>query len=151
VQKFLVAAGAALTSLVLAAGATASPAVHEDRPDEVTTGFNPCTGQMTTITRSYTIYVTRLDTDGAGGGHSRLTVVGTVTTADGFSGHFTGSAIGNTPQSGGISSTSRYMNTLGNGSGQRLIASGLLHATLANGEVRVFHEAEVLECRGKPT
>jgi hypothetical protein len=150
VRKLFVFVGVALASLTLATGAMADPAVHLDMPDDVFTDVNPCTGQETTITQSFKSFVLREGADAAGGFHVTGTGVGTVTTTDGFSGRFTFWFGFNGASSGTEEETFTNSNTLGNGSGQRVVITVVSHVTFANGVVRVEHEFGNFKCVGKP-
>lgn len=149
-RKLLALGGILLASVALPAGAIADPAVHDVPPDETFTDVNPCTGQPTTITQHYTKFVLREGPDGAGGFHVTGTAVGTVTTADGFSGRFTFWFGFNGNASGTSAETFTNSNTLGNGSGQRVLVTVAAHMTFVNGELQVEHELENFKCVGKP-
>lgn len=149
-RKLLALGGVLLVSFALPAGAIADPAVHDVPPDETFTDVNPCTGQLTTITQHYTKFVIREGADAAGGFHVTGTAVGTLTTADGFAGRFTFWFGFNGTQSGTSVETFTNSNTLGNGSGQRVLVTIAAHVTSVNGVITVEHELVNFKCVGKP-
>jgi hypothetical protein len=149
-RKLLTVVAVMLGCLVPTGAALADPAMHEVPPDDVFVDVNPCTGQLTTITNSFKSFVIREGTDAAGGFHVTGTGVGTITTADGFSGRFTFWFGFNATKSGTTVETFTNSNTLGNGSGQRVLVTVAFHVTVVNGEVRVEHEHVNFTCVGKP-
>jgi hypothetical protein len=102
-----------------------------------------------TITYHYRTFVIREGSDGAGGFHVTGTGTGTATTSDGFSGRFTFWFGGNERPDGSFSETSTNSNTLGDGSGARILVTVQSHVTIANGEPRVEHEQVNFRCVGK--
>ena len=149
-KKFALLVGALIAALALAAVASAgSPAIKMDVPDESFTDLNPCTGETVTITYSYTTFVIREGPDGAGGTHVTGTGTGTATTSDGFSGRFTFWFGGNTRPDGSFNETFTNSNTLGDGSGARILVTVQSHVTMANGELRIEHEQTNFRCVGK--
>jgi hypothetical protein len=150
VRKLLTVVGLVLASLVSAGAALADPAVHEVPPDDVFVDVNPCTGELTTITNSFKSFVIREGTDAAGGFHVTGTGVGTITTADGFSGRFTFWFGFNSTKSGTTIETFTNSNTLGNGTGQRILVTVAFHVTIVSGEVTVEREHVNFRCVGKP-
>ena len=150
-RKLLLLTVVALASLSVAAGAGAAPAVHIDVPDDVFTDVNPCTGELTTITYSYKMFVIREEPDAAGGFHVTGTGVGTITTADGFSGRFTLWFGFNGTHSGRSESTFTNSNTLRDGSGRVILVTFLNHITyVEGGDVIVEREQVNFKCVGKP-
>lgn len=149
-KKFVLLVGALIAALALTAAASAgSPAIKIVPPDESFTDLNPCTGDVVTITQHYKMFVLREGPDGAGGFHITGTATGTVTTSDGFSGRFTFWFGGNTRPDGSFSETFTNSNTLGDGSGARVLVTVQEHVTLANGELRIEHEQVNFTCVGK--
>jgi hypothetical protein len=149
-KKLVLLVGALTAALALTAAASAgSPAMKIDLPDETFVDLNPCTGELATITQSYTTFVIREGSDGAGGTHVTGTGTGKVTTSDGFSGRFTFWFGGNTRADGSFDETFTTSNTLGDGSGARILITVQEHVTIANGEVRVEHEQVNFRCVGK--
>jgi hypothetical protein len=87
--------------------------------------------------------------DAAGGFHITGTGTGTATTSDGFSGRFTFWFGGNVRPDGSFNETFTNSNTLGDGSGARILITVASHVTIANGELRVEHEQVNFRCVGK--
>jgi hypothetical protein len=149
-RKLALLLGAFAAALTLAAAATAgSPAMKIDVPDESFTDVNPCTGATVTVTLHYTTFVIREGGDAAGGFHITGTGTGTATTSDGFSGRFTFWFGGNVRPDGSFNETFTNSNTLGDGSGARILITVASHVTIANGELRVEHEQVNFRCVGK--
>lgn len=149
-RKLLAGAGVLLASLTLAASAAADPAVHELPPDETFTDVNPCTGQTTTITFSYSKFVIREGPDAAGGFHVTGTGVGTVTTTDGFTGRFTFWFGFNGTRSGTTVETFTQSVTISNESRQRVVAIFVFHVTSVDGDVKAEIELDKIRCLGRP-
>jgi hypothetical protein len=149
-RKLALLLGAFAAALTLAAAATAgSPAMKIDVPDESFTDVNPCTGATVTVTLHYKTFVIREGGDAAGGFHITGTGTGTATTSDGFSGRFTFWFGGNVRPDGSFNETFTNSNTLGDGSGARILITVASHVTIANGELRVEHEQVNFRCVGK--
>lgn len=149
-RKLTLLFGAFAAALTLAAAATAgSPAMKIDLPDESFTDVNPCTGATVTVTYSYRTFVIREGRDANGGTHVTGTGTGTATTSDGFSGRFTFWFGGNVRPDGSFNDTFTNSNTLGDGSGARILVTVTGHVTMANGAVRVEHEQVNFTCVGK--
>jgi hypothetical protein len=151
-KKLALLVGVLTAALALAAVASAgSPATKTVPPDESFTDLNPCTGATVTVTYSYRMLVMREGDDGAGGSHVTVTATGIATTSDGFSGRFTFWFGENARPDGSFSGTFTNSNTLGDGSGARILVTVQQHATFANGELRVEHEHANFRCVGNQT
>jgi hypothetical protein len=149
-KKLALLVGVLTAALTLVAVASAgSPATRTVPPDESFTDINPCTGATVTVTYHFTTFVIREGPDGAGGFHVTGTGTGTATTSDGFSGRFTFWFGGNARADGSFSETFTNSNTLGDGSGARILVTITEHVTMANGELRVEHEQVNFRCVGK--
>jgi hypothetical protein len=149
-RKLMLLVGACAAALMLATAATAgSPAMKIEMPDDVFTDTNPCTGELVTVTQHFDMFTIRAGGDGAGGQHVTGTGVGTVTTSDGFSVRFTVWFGGNLRGDGSFNDTFILSNTLGDGSGARIVVKASAHVTMANGETRVEFEHENATCVGK--
>ena len=130
-----------------------SQADHTLPPDGSFDVFNPCTGQPTTLTEHYLKFVYHENMDETGGVHFTLTGVIETTTVDGFSGRETFWMGGNFgPGHSDIEEqTGTLSNTLGNGSGQRIVVHFLVHIVFKDGVPVVVRDGPPsVECRGKP-
>jgi hypothetical protein len=86
---------AVLLAAVMAVPATAAPAELSPVDDLSFLSVNECTGNLTTWTQSNQFVVSHSDVDASGGAHRATTITGDVSTADGFTGHFTAALHGN--------------------------------------------------------
>ena len=107
---------------------------------------------MTTLTAHAVKFLYHENLDATGGGHFTVTLVIEVTTSDGFSGRETFSFGGTfgSGHSGIEAQTLRDSNTLGDGSGRRLVVTESMHILFKDGVPVVEHDNFSLECLGKP-
>ena len=141
----------ALIALTVPAALGNGPADHTLPPDASFEDVNPCTGELTTVTQSYTTAVFH-ETDSAGGFHFSFSGAGVISTTDGFAGRFSESGSGNLVAGGDVGvETFRFSATLRNGSGQVVTAHFLFHVTVIDGTAVAEVELDNLACRGKPS
>ncbi len=114
--------------------------------------FDPCSGTPDVLTAHPVEWLYHENLDATGGGHFTLTGVIELTTSHGFSGRETVSFGGNFgPGHSGIEEhTFRDSNTLGDGSGQRIVVIDGMHSLFKDGVPVVQHDSFSLECLGKP-
>ena len=142
----------ALVALSTSAALANGPADHTLPPDEVFEDVNPCTGELTTVTQSFKTAVFHENVDSAGGLHFTFTGTGAITTTDGFSGRFTGSASANLVAGGDVAvERFTFSATLRNGTGQLVNAHFIGHITVTGGTPVVEVVVDSLECKGKPS
>jgi hypothetical protein len=124
---------------------------HTVPPPDVFVDANPCTGLDTTITQTYSKAVSHFSMDANGGEHFTGTLVGTIETADGYSGRFT-IWFGDNVSGDGEHSVSSFTfsSTLGNDSGQRIVIHQVGHVTFVDGALVVEIDNSSFECRGMP-
>ena len=152
-SKLLFAVVSATVAVLVVFGAATVSAANDHTlpPPDVFVDENPCTGLDTTITQTYKKAVFHFSEDGNGGGHVTGTLVGTIETADGFSGRFTiwfGENLSGDGEH--FVGTFTFSATLHNDAGQQVVVHETGHITVVDGEIIVEVEHTIFECRGKP-
>jgi hypothetical protein len=142
----------AFVSLSAGIGGALAANDHTVPPPVSFTDTNPCTGEDTLITQTFTNAVFHESMDTQGGTHVTGTASGIIETDDGFSGRFTGWFGSNDMIGGGDNgvASDTFSATLRNGEGQVVVVHAVEHITLVDGEIIVVFDHSSLECRGKP-
>jgi len=162
-RKLILLVAVALFAVLGTAGIVSAVTDHSLPPDDVFTDVNPCTGALTTITVSFKQAVFHESQDATGGLHLTGTAVGTITTADGFSGRQTFWFGANIESGGSDLSVNTFTEsaTLRGPGGQVVVVHGVAHISgkglvfdddgnLISGTPTVAFEKFSLECKGKP-
>ena len=125
---------------------------HTLPPDQSFNVVSACTGLPITLFAHPVQWLYHENLDATGGGHFTLTGVIELTTSDGFRGRETVSIGGNFgPAHSGIEEQ-RFTDseTLGDGSGQRVVVHISMYVVFKDGVPVLERDRFSLECRGKP-
>ena len=135
-----------------AAAASPDAAVRVPVDDFTNVELNPCTGQLTEVVFTDLAMLMRESTDGAGNLHLLMTLRGSWSSADGFSGRYVDPFVVNDFDPGSFDDfTVRDLVKVvgGDGSGTRVVSTLLFHIRVKDGEGTGLVETVDARCLGR--
>jgi len=140
-----------VAALMVSTNSTTLANTQNPPPPFSFTAPSPCTGLPVVVTLAAESASEHQSRDKTGRLHYSATLQGTVSSSDGFSGHFATPVTYKESADGRSWSTTTQLNqSLGDGSGQRIVIHSLMQVKVENGTLTFSIEKTHLACVGTP-